>query len=199
MSKLSIIVPVYYNENNLLPLYEDLKDKVLNKLKDYEIVMVDDGSGDSSWEKMKELQRIDPQIHLIKLSRNFGSHAAILAGLARASGDCAVIKAADLQEPSEILLEMFEEWKKGNNVVLAVREGREESVFQKAFSNLYYWLVRKLALPNMPRTGFDIFLIDRKVIEVLKLMDEKIRRLLCRYYGVDLKQVQLSMSEKNGK
>ncbi len=173
MSKLSIIVPVYYNENNLLPLYEDLKDKVLNKLKDYEIVMVDDGSGDSSWEKMKELQRIDPQIHLIKLSRNFGSHAAILAGLARASGDCAVIKAADLQEPSEILLEMFEEWKKGDNVVLAVREGREESVFQKAFSNLYYWLVRKLALPNMPRTGFDIFLIDRKVIEVLKLMDEK--------------------------
>lgn len=173
MSKLSIIVPVYYNENNLLPLYEDLKDKVLNKLKDYEIVMVDDGSGDSSWEKMKELQRMDPQIHLIKLSRNFGSHAAILAGLARASGDCAVIKAADLQEPSEILLEMFEEWKKGNNVVLAVREGREESVFQKAFSNLYYWLVRKLALPNMPRTGFDIFLIDRKVIEVLKLMDEK--------------------------
>jgi len=173
VSKLSIIVPVYYNENNLLPLYEDLKDKVLNKLKDYEIVMVDDGSGDSSWEKMKELQRIDPQIHLIKLSRNFGSHAAILAGLARASGDCAVIKAADLQEPSEILLEMFEEWKKGDNVVLAVREGREESVFQKAFSNLYYWLVRKLALPNMPRTGFDIFLIDRKVIEVLKLMDEK--------------------------
>lgn len=173
MSKLSIIVPVYYNENNLLPLYEDLKEKVLNKLKDYEIVMVDDGSGDSSWEKMKELQRLDPQIHLIKLSRNFGSHAAILAGLARASGDCAVIKAADLQEPSEILLEMFEEWKKGNNVVLAVREGREESVFQKAFSNLYYWLVRKLALPNMPKTGFDIFLIDRKVIEVLKLMDEK--------------------------
>lgn len=173
MSKLSIIVPVYYNENNLLPLYEDLKDKVLNKLKNYEIVMVDDGSGDRSWEKMKELQRMDPQIHLIKLSRNFGSHAAILAGLARASGDCAVIKAADLQEPSEILLEMFEEWKKGNNVVLAVREGREESVFQKAFSNLYYWLVRKLALPNMPSTGFDIFLIDRKVIEVLKLMDEK--------------------------
>lgn len=173
MSKLSIIVPVYYNENNLLPLYEDLKDKVLNKLKDYEIVMVDDGSGDSSWDKMKELQRLDSRIHLIKLSRNFGSHAAILAGLARASGDCAVIKAADLQEPSEILLEMFEEWKKGNNVVLAVREGREESVFQKAFSNLYYWLVRKLALPNMPRTGFDIFLIDRKVIEVLKLMDEK--------------------------
>lgn len=173
MSKLSIIVPVYYNENNLLPLYEDLKEKVLNKLKAYEIVMVDDGSGDSSWEKMKELQRLDPQIHLIKLSRNFGSHAAILAGLARASGDCAVIKAADLQEPSEILLEMFEEWKKGNNVVLAVREGREESVLQKAFSNLYYWLVRKLALPNMPKTGFDIFLIDRKVIEVLKLMDEK--------------------------
>lgn len=173
VSKLSIIVPVYYNEHNLIPLYEDLKEKVLRQLEDYELVMVDDGSGDGSWEKLQYLQSLDPNVHLLKLSRNFGSHAAILAGLNHASGDCAVIKAADLQEPSEILLEMFAEWKKGNNVVLAVREDREESMFQKAFSNLYYWLVRRLALPNMPKTGFDIFLIDRKVIEVLRLMDEK--------------------------
>lgn len=173
VSKLSIIVPVYFNEDNLIPLYEDMKEKVLRHLDRYEIVMVDDGSQDGSWEKMLFLKEIDKNIRLLRLSRNFGSHAAILAGLSHASGDCAVIKAADLQEPSELLLEMYEEWKAGNNVVLAVREDREESRIQKAFSGFYYWLVRKLALPNMPKTGFDIFLIDRKVIEVLKLMDEK--------------------------
>lgn len=173
MSKLSIIVPVYYNENNLEPLYEDLKQKVLRHLHDYEIVMVDDGSGDASWKKMQQIAEKDDNIKLYKLSRNFGSHAAILAGLANSTGDCAVIKAADLQEPSEIILEMYESWLQGNKVVLAVRKEREESVLQKFFSNLYYTLVRKMALSNMPETGFDVFLIDRKVIEVLKLMDER--------------------------
>ena len=153
MSKLSIIVPVYFNEDNLIPLYEDMKEKVLRHLDRYEIVMVDDGSQDGSWEKMLFLKEIDKNIRLLRLSRNFGSHAAILAGLSHASGDCAVIKAADLQEPSELLLEMYEEWKAGNNVVLAVREDREESRIQKAFSGFYYWLVRKLALRTCRRQG----------------------------------------------
>lgn len=173
MSRLSIIIPVYYNELNLPSLYVDLKDKVLSQLEDYEIVMVDDGSGDNSWEEMKKLKQLDSHIKLIKLSRNFGSHSAILAGYLNCTGDCAVIKAADLQEPSELLLEMYESWKKGNKVVLAVRQDREESKSQKLFANTYYWLVRKFALSNMPPTGFDCFLIDRKVIEVLRLLDEK--------------------------
>lgn len=173
MAKLSIIIPVYYNQDTLDLLYEDLHEKVLKWLQDYEIVMVDDGSKDDSWDVMKKLQERDANIRLIRLSRNFGSHAAMLAGLVNSTGDCAVIKAADLQEPSEIILEMFESWKEGNNVVLAVRAGREEGIFQKAFARLYYGLVRKMALSNMPRTGFDIFLIDRKVIRVLEAMDEK--------------------------
>lgn len=172
MSKLSIVVPIYYNQDNLKPLYDDLK-KVLTCIEEYEIVMVDDGSGDGSWNVMKELAKNDRNIKLIKLSRNFGSHAAILAGLIHSTGDCAVVKAADLQEPSELLISMYEKWKEGNKVVLAVREGREEGVLQKAFSKLYYWLVRKMALSNMPATGFDIFLVDRKVIKVLEMMDEK--------------------------
>ena len=137
------------------------------------ILMVDDGSRDQSWSVMKELQEKDENIRLIRLSRNFGSHAAMLAGLVHSTGDCAVIKAADLQEPSEIILEMYESWKQGNNVVLAVRAGREEGLMQRAFARLYYGLVRKMALSNMPPTGFDIFLIDRKVIKVLEAMDEK--------------------------
>jgi len=172
--KLSIIIPVYYNELNLQPLYKDIKEKVIDVIDyDYEIVMVDDGSKDNSWEVMKALAEQDDHVKLYHLSRNFGSHAAILCGLEHCSGDCAVIKAADLQEPTELILQMVDSWKTGNNVVLAVRAGREESKVQRGFADTYYKIVRKMALPAMPEHGFDVYLIDRKVIEVLSKLDEK--------------------------
>lgn len=172
--KLSIIIPVYYNELNLQPLYKDIKEKVIDVIDyDYEIVMVDDGSKDNSWEVMKALAEHDDHVKLYHLSRNFGSHAAILCGLEHCSGDCAVIKAADLQEPTELILQMVDNWKTGNNVVLAVRAGREEGKVQRGFADTYYKIVRKMALPAMPEHGFDVYLIDRKVIEVLSKLDEK--------------------------
>lgn len=172
--KVSLIIPVYYNEDNLRPLYDDLKEKFIDKIDyDYEIVMVNDGSKDKSYDVMKELAEKDKNIKIISLSRNFGSHAAILCGLSHCTGDCAVVKAADLQEPTELILEMVEAWKKGNNVVLAVRDGRDESKSQTFFANFYYWLVRKTALPAMPEQGFDVYLVDRKVINVLESLDEK--------------------------
>ncbi len=174
MSKLSIIIPVYYNSENLMPLYDDIKKELIDKADfEYEIVMVDDGSNDDSFEVMTKLAEIDSNIKTIKLSRNFGSHAAILCGLNNCTGDCAVIKAADLQEPTSLLVDMFREWQKGFNVVLAVRSGRDETKSKTFFANFYYWLVRNYALSEMPKNGFDIFLIDRKVIQVLELMDEK--------------------------
>lgn len=172
--KVSLVIPVYYNEDNLRPLYEDLKEKFISKIDyDYEIVMVNDGSKDKSYEVMKELAAQDDNIKIISLSRNFGSHAAILCGVSNCTGDCAVVKAADLQEPTELILEMVESWKQGNNVVLAVREGRDESKSQTFFANFYYKLVQKTALPQMPDNGFDVYLIDRKVITVLENLDEK--------------------------
>ena len=83
------------------------------------------------------------------------------------------MKAADLQEPTELVIEMVERWKAGYNVVLAVREGREESREQTLFANLYYDITRKAALPNMPKGGFDVYLLDRKVIQVLMALDER--------------------------
>lgn len=172
--KLSIVIPVYYNEDNLKPLYEDIRQKIIDVIDyDYEIVLVNDGSQDNSYAVMKELAEADKHIKIVSLSRNFGSHAAILCGLAKCTGDCAVIKAADLQEPTELILEMVDSWKRGNNVVLAVREGREESRQQTLFANLYYALVRETALPNMPKGGFDVYLLDRKVIGVLLALDER--------------------------
>lgn len=174
MAKLSIIIPVYYNEMNLEPLYEDIYNQIIHPgLFDYELIMVDDGSGDNSWAEMEKIAARDKNVKIYHLSRNFGSHSAILCGLEHCTGDCAVVKAADLQEPTEIIVEMFHKWQEGYNVVLAVRKGREESLSQRFFANFYYWLVRNFALKKMPKNGFDVYLIDRKVIEVLRLMDEK--------------------------
>lgn len=172
--KLSIVIPVYYNEDNLRPLYLDIKEKIIDVATfDYEIVMVDDGSRDNSWKVMRELARCDKNVRIFHLSRNFGSHAAILCGLAHSTGDCAVVKAADLQEPTEMILDMYARWEAGSNVVLAVRQDRQESAGQKLFANLYYWLVQKAALPQMPDGGFDTFLLDAQVIHTLENLDEK--------------------------
>ena len=173
MSKLSIVIPVYYNADTLMPLYQDMKEKILGTIGDYELVFVDDGSGDDSWKVMNEIHAMDPNVKLLHLSRNFGEHAALLAGLSVCTGDCAVTKQADLQEDSTLILEMYESWKKGNNVVLAIRRSRDESKVKVFFANLYYLMVRKFVNKDMPVGGCDCYLIDRKVIEVLKLLDEK--------------------------
>ena len=173
MSKISIVVPVYYNEDTLMDLYEDMRSKILEQLGDYEIVPVDDGSGDKSWVVMNLIRERDSRVRLVKLSRNFGEHAALLAGLSVCTGDCAVTKQADLQEDSGLILEMYDSWKRGNKVVLAVRRSRDESRVKIFFANLYYALVRKFVNKNMPAGGCDCYLIDRRVIEVLERLDEK--------------------------
>ena len=173
MSKLSIIVPVYYNADTLMMLYEDLRKKVLPKLEDYELVFVDDGSGDNSWKVINDIAALDKKVVCVRLSRNFGEHAAIFAGLSVCTGDCAVTKQADLQEDSSLILEMLSSWKRGNKVVLAARRSRQDSFFTKVFAGMYYRLIRKTVNKNMPVGGCDCYLIDRKAIEVLKLMDEK--------------------------
>ncbi len=174
MSKLSIVIPVYYNEENLEDLYVDLKEKAIPKLPDYEIVMVDDGSGDDSWRIMNEVRMKDPEhVKCVKLSRNFGEHAALLAGFNVCTGDCAVTKQADLQEDSALIPEMYESWKKGNDVVLAVRRSRVDSAGEKAAAGAYYKIINKLVMKDMPEEGTDCYLLDRKVIEVIKKFDEK--------------------------
>jgi dolichol-phosphate mannosyltransferase len=173
MSKLSIIIPVYYSADTLIDCYEDLKENVLTKINDYELILVDDGSGDNSWEICKEIAAKDRNVRLIKLSRNFGSHAASYAGLVICTGKCATVKAADCQEPSSLIMDMYKSWEEGNKVVLAARESRDESFSQKLFANAYYGLVRRFVSKKMPKAGFDCYLIDRRVIEALKLLDER--------------------------
>ena len=172
MNKLSIIIPVYYNEDTLERLYDDLKQKVLSEIENYEIVFVDDGSLDNSWQLINKLKDSDDKIKAVRLSRNFGEHAAILAGLSVCKGDCAVTKQADMQEDSALILEMYRSWQRGNKVVLAARETRKDSFLTKLFAGLYYKLIRGFVTERMPAGGCDCYLIDRQVIETLLGMDE---------------------------
>ena len=197
MSKISIIIQVYYNSDTLMDLYQDMKEKILDIIGEYELVLVDDGSGDNSWEIMGQIQELDDNVRRVKLSRNFGEHAALLAGLSVCTGDCAVTKQADLQEDSTLILDMYESWKKGNKVVLAVRQSRDESKLKIFFANMYYALVRKFVNKNMPVGGCDCYLIDRKVIEVLQLLDEKNSSLTLQVLWAGFKTDYIYFDRKN--
>jgi len=173
--KLSIIVPVYYNEETLPQVFETLQgmQEKQGKEIEFEFVLVDDGSGDRSYELLQSFANREPRARVVKLARNFGSHTAVMAGVCYATGDCITGISADLQEPVELLIEMFREWEKGAPVVIATRRSRQESFLSIAFSNLYYGLMSRFSEVDFPRGGFDSFLIDRKVADVLRQSREK--------------------------
>lgn len=197
MSKLSIVVPVYFNEDTLMDLYNDMKSKILDQLGEYELVFVNDGSEDNSWNILNEIQNMDSNVRLVNLSRNFGEHAAILAGLSVCTGDCAVTKQADLQEDSMLILEMYEKWKEGYKVVLAARRSRAENKIKVLFANMYYAIVRKFVNKDMPPEGCDCYLIDRQVIEVLERLDEKNSSLTLQVMWVGFKTTIVYFDRKD--
>jgi dolichol-phosphate mannosyltransferase len=177
---LSIVIPVYYNELNLPDTVPQLL-ALENELHGYklELVFVDDDSKDRSLAILLEYQqRFPEQVKVVKLTRNFGTMAALQAGLTVASGDCVGVIAADLQDPPELFLEMIRHWEQGVKAVFATRSDREESFLQKSFSNLYYALINRFAVPGYPPGGFDFFLVDRQVIEEVNKINEKNTNLM---------------------
>jgi dolichol-phosphate mannosyltransferase len=181
MKIFSIVIPVYYNEPNLGDTIPNLI-ALATQLPDYklELVFVDDGSKDRSLPILLEYQTQYPDtIKIVKLTRNFGAMAALLAGLTVASGDCVGIIAADLQDPPELFLQMLRHWENGIKAIYAVRQDREESPVQKFFSNTYYRLMRQFAIPDYPPGGFDFLLIDRQVVqEVIKIQEKNTHLML---------------------
>jgi len=194
MKTISIVVPVYYNENNLPETIPQLLALAPN-LPEYqlELVMVDDGSGDDSLGVLRKFQQEYPdRIKVVKLTRNFGSMAAIQAGFAIASGDCVGMISADLQDPPELFLEMVSHWENGSSkAVFAIRQDREEQPIQKFFSNSYYSLIRQFALAGYPNGGFDFFLIDRQVVNDLNRIQEKNTNLMTLIYWLGYKPVMI--------
>ncbi|MBE2192996.1 MAG: glycosyltransferase family 2 protein [Anaerolinea sp.] len=173
MSLISIISPVYHNAPSLpdlLKQFQELATK--NASDDFEFIFVDDGSQDNSFEVLNRLVVDESRMRVIKLSRNFGSNAAILAGLSHARGEAVAAIAADLQDPPELLHEMIDHWRQGRKVVLAAREGRDDPGLTSVLADTFYSLFRRFAIKTMPKRGFDFFLIDRQVCDLIRGIQE---------------------------
>jgi polyisoprenyl-phosphate glycosyltransferase len=192
LDKLSIVVPVYYNAPTLPALYDELV-RVAEQLDDIdaEFIFVDDGSGDTSADILIALAEYDGRVKLIQLSRNYGSAIAVFAGLTHSTGDCAVIISADLQDPPQLILELVKGWREGYPAVLAVRSSREDPWAVKLLAGLFYRLMRRFGVKNIPEGGCDYGLIDRKIIDAVLQMEEKNSHLIIQvlWTGYDRKLI----------
>lgn len=168
---------VYRNQDTLRGTWQELKalfdDGGPLSAYRYELVFVDDGSDDGSFEELTALQAADPAVRVVSFSRNFGQNAAVVAGFRHASGDAVVNKGADQQEPLDAVVQMVREWEQGTEVVLGRRIGREDSLLARVLGNSY-WAILKWLNPNMP-VGSDFFLIGRKAVAVFNTIEESDR------------------------
>jgi len=180
---LAIIVPVYNESENLDSFLNEIK-KNINKLEtDFKIIFVNDGSDDDTLSSLLTLKQKNRFIKIIDLSRNFGKEYALTAGLDYALSNKSELKFdiflpidVDLQDPPELIPKMIEEWKKGNNVVLAKRnERRNESIIKKLSSLLFYKFFNLLSDHKIPENVGDFRLMDRKVVEEVNKIDESVR------------------------
>lgn len=172
----SVVVPMYNEELVVSETYKRLK-KVMDKINEpYEIVFVNDGSRDKTSEIVNEICKKDKNIKLIEFSRNFGHQIAITAGMDYAEGDAIVVIDADLQDPPEVIPEMIKKWKEGYDVVYGKRIKRKGDTFFKKFTAaVFYRLLNKMTDVNIPVDTGDFRLIDRKVCEALKQINERNR------------------------
>ena len=176
MPKITVITPCYFNELNILDYANRMieNEKIFPTDVTFEYLLIDDGSKDGTWNEMVKFQILYPEkVKIIKLVRNFGSTNAVFSSLPYSTGDCNVVISADLQDPPELILKMYENWQKGFKLVLANRTNREEPFLQKFVSNTTHKLVQKFGLKNLPNGGFDMNLFDVEIKDILIKMDEK--------------------------
>ena len=173
MPKLSVIVPCYFNEENIPVTACEL---VTNEASfppevTFEYIFVNDGSGDDTLGALRRAQAQYPgRIRIVDLASNVGSYNAIVAGMAHATGDCLAVITADLQDPPELLAHMYHHWQQGFRLVIGNRQDREEAGLSQTMAKIFHWLMKNLAMRNIPEGGFDFVFFDRQVAtEVLKL------------------------------
>lgn len=167
--KISIVIPVYNNCESVRETCEKILVTQHNAFPHLtvEMIFIDDGSKDNSWEVLQDLQsHYQDRILLIKLARNFGQFYAMLAGYDACTGDAIVTISADLQDPVEIMIELIAQWEKGAEIVAANRQNRTDGFSAKLFSFLAYSYARKVN-PNIPSGGFDYFLVSRRALDLL--------------------------------
>ena len=173
MPKLSVIIPCYFNEDNIPVTARELVANEANFPAEvtFEYVFVNDGSGDDTLGALRRAQAAYPgRLRIVDLAGNVGSYNAIVAGMAYATGDCLAVITADMQDPPELMVQMYAHWQQGFKLVIGNRQDREETGLAVTMAKFFHWLMKNLALRNIPDGGFDFVFFDRQVAtEVLKL------------------------------
>jgi dolichol-phosphate mannosyltransferase len=173
----SIVIPAFNEQDVLRMSYERLK-AVMNKLDDYELIFINDGSRDDTLNILKSIAEEDSAVKVLSFSRNFGHQEAVSAGMAHAGGDAVIIIDCDLQDPPEVIPDMVEKWRAGADIVYGQRTRRKgETAFKKLTAWLYYRMLKWLGGQYIPANTGDFRLIDRKVCDTLNNMPEKNRFL----------------------
>ena len=189
----SVIIPVYNERENLRAMYEALCAVAAHeKSLDWEFLFVEDGSTDDTFARLAEINRTDPRVKVVRLSRNYGSHVGAAAGLQFASGDAAVIMAGDMQDHPREISRFLEKWREGYHVVWGVRATRQDGWSSRLMAGLFSALIRRIALPNYPEKGTGSFcLLDRKVIDALNAFPERNRMTFGLILMAGFRQVQI--------
>jgi dolichol-phosphate mannosyltransferase len=174
---ISVVAPIH-NEAETIPELHRRLTNVLAELGAYEIVLVDDGSNDGSWDHMLALAPGDPHLRLVRLSRNFGHQAALTAGLEAARGDAVVLIDSDLQDPPELIPSLVAKWREGFDVVYGLRTTREgETLFKRSTASLFYRALRGMTRIEIPADAGDFRLLSRRAVDALARMPERARFL----------------------
>lgn len=174
--EISVVVPMYNEEGNLVPLLAELV-PVLESIGTYEVVFIDDCSTDGSRQVVLDQRALNPSIKLVELARNFGHQGALSAGFDHATGNAVVLMDADLQDPPSVLVEMVERWREGYEVVYAVREKRKEGPVLRASFYLFYRILQRISEIELPLDSGDFCLMDRRVIDAIRDLPEANRFL----------------------
>lgn len=177
--KISFVIPVYNEEDNLFVLYKKLSDicTYFSSRYVFEILLVDDGSSDNSWQIIKDLAEKDSQVRGLSFSRNFGFQMTLTAAYDHAQGDAVIGLDADLQDPPELIYEMIERWEQGFYIVYARRSSRNDGFIKDFTASLYYKLLHYVADVPIPQNVGDFRLIDKRVLQQVRLCRERARYL----------------------
>jgi polyisoprenyl-phosphate glycosyltransferase len=190
---ISVVAPVY-DEEVLLPEFYRRAVSAMEPLGvPFEIVLVNDGSHDRSGAIMDELHAQDPRVKVVHFSRNFGHQIAITAGTDHAQGQCVAVIDSDLQDPPEVIVDMYHKWREGYQVIYGVRTEREgETAFKRATASMFYRLIRRITNINLPLDTGDFRLMDRRVVDAMKKMREHHRFMRGLSVWVGFKQTGVS-------